>query len=205
MRAGMLCFSASPSGFTLLDVVDQQVEQRFFEAGRVRHQVPQLDRLPAVAFDPEVEVLVDVVIEIELAGFDLLHHRRPGEQLRDRSGPEQRLLGGNGNALFDVGESVGAREQQRVVLDDRDRRAGDVADRHGGGQHAVEECRGIFGRERHAALAGCGRVGERDCDGCGQRGKDDRQQAWCSCRIPCHRLFGFGALRRPVECQQQRA
>ena len=57
MRAGMPSLSAAPSGFTLADVLDQQIEQRFFEAGRVRQQVTQLDRCSAVTFDLEIEVI----------------------------------------------------------------------------------------------------------------------------------------------------
>ena len=118
------------------------------------------------------------------------------------AGPEQRLLGGNRNALFDVGESIAAREQHCIVLDDRDRRAGDVAHRHGRGQHAVEECRGIRGGERHGISA---RGASANALHDGQSGNDDATEVGCSCRNPLFTSFGFGALRRPIERQQQRA
>src|SRR6185312_3362695 len=61
---------------------------------------------------------VDVVIEIELAGAGQLHDGSPGEQFRDRAGPEQCLIRYDGNVFFNIRIAVAFRKQDRAVLDD---------------------------------------------------------------------------------------
>ena len=61
----------------------------------------QRDRLAVVVGNLEVEIRVDVRVEIQLALLDQLHRRRPGDQLADRTGPEQRAVRIDGRALLD--------------------------------------------------------------------------------------------------------
>ncbi len=86
-----------------------------------------------------LQVGVDVGVEVELALLDELHDRRPGEQLGDRAGPEQRLVRHDRDPLLAVGEAVALGEEQLAVLDHRDRRGRDVPRRQVGGHHAVDE------------------------------------------------------------------
>ena len=120
-----------------LAVEDQRLGH-FLEAGRMGHQLPRGDRLAVEGRDLEVEVLVDVGVEVDLAGLDLLHHGRPGEQLRDRAGTEQSLVGIDRRALVAIGIPEAARRQDLAVLDHRDHRAGDVARAQGVGHVAVQ-------------------------------------------------------------------
>ena len=59
--------------------------------------------LPCIGGNLEIEIAVDVGVEVELALLDLLHHRGPGEELRDRAGTEQGARGIDRRALRDVG------------------------------------------------------------------------------------------------------
>ena len=99
----------------------------------------------------ELEVLqigVHVRIEIELALLDQLHHRGPGEQLRRRAWPEQRLFRIDRNAFLDVRVAVTLREQQSAVLDHRDRRARDGLGVELDGHGAVDELGQLRGGKR---------------------------------------------------------
>src|SRR6185312_15613264 len=109
--------------------------------------------------------VVDVAVEIELVLLDQLHHRGPGEQLRDRADPEQRRRGRHRRARFEVGMTVTAREQHLAILHHDDRAAGDVAARQHVRNHAAEERREVV---------------------CGQR---MRRCRWC-CRRGCLRVWG---------------
>ena len=60
-----------------------QVLDRFLKARRMRHQVEHRHRLALVGRNLEIDVGVDVGIEVDLAGLDLLHQRGPGKQLGD--------------------------------------------------------------------------------------------------------------------------
>jgi hypothetical protein len=76
------------------------------EARRVRHEVAERDRLAEIWRDLEIEVVVDVAIQIELAQLHLLHHRCPSEELADRTGAEQRPLGIDRLSFLNIGVAV---------------------------------------------------------------------------------------------------
>ena len=101
------------------------------------HDLAQRDRLPLVRRNLEIEVGVDVLVEVELALFDLLHDRGPGDEFRHRSGAEQCPLGIDRRALVEVGIAKAARGQELAVLDHHHNGSGNVA--------AVQ-------RERHIAV-----------------------------------------------------
>lgn len=100
-------------------IVDDQVPQRpVFESRGMRQDVAQRDRLarPGVC-DPEaLEILVDVGVQVQLAAFDLLHHRNPGQQLRHRPGPEQGLVGIHRRTALEVLKAVAPGEYQLAVM-----------------------------------------------------------------------------------------
>src|SRR6185437_2628136 len=126
----------------------QQVARGVLEPRRVRHQVAQCDRLAEARRDLEIEVAVDVAVQVELVLLDQLHHRGPGEQLRDRADPEQRVCRRDRRAGLQVGIAVAVREQHLAVLHHHDRAAGDIAPRQHVRQQAAEECREIIGSQR---------------------------------------------------------
>ncbi len=51
-----------------------------FEPGSMGHDVAQSDRLREGGWNLEIEIIVDIPIQIELALLDLLHDRGPIEQ-----------------------------------------------------------------------------------------------------------------------------
>jgi hypothetical protein len=118
--------------------VEDELLDHFLEAGRVGHQLPRRHRLAVARRNLEVEIGVDVGVQVDLAGLDLLHHRGPGEQLRDRAGPEQGLVGIDRRMLVAVGVAEAARRQDLAVLDHGDHRAGNVARAQGVGHVAVQ-------------------------------------------------------------------
>src|SRR3546814_20079207 len=59
-----------------LGVAADQIADRFLEAGGVRHDVTQRDRLAVIGRNLEIEIGVDVLVEVELARLDLLHEDR---------------------------------------------------------------------------------------------------------------------------------
>ena len=115
------------------------------------HQLPHGHRLAVVRRHLEVEVLIDVGVEIDLARGDQLHDRRPGEQLRNGARAEQGLVGIDRPPGLDVRKTVAPFEQRLPVLDDDDDDAGDVGPLHLGWDHAVEIGGDILGRERMGA------------------------------------------------------
>ncbi len=129
-------------------VFGNQFLDLLLEARRVRHEVTHGDRLAVGARrNLEVEVLVDVGVEVDLALFDQLHDRGPGEQLRDRARTEQRLVRVDGQLLLDVRVAEALLQQDLAVLDDHDDAAGDVAARERVGQEAVEPGFEVLARE----------------------------------------------------------
>ena len=92
-------------------------------------------------------------VEIDLARLDELHDRGPGDELRDRPGPEQRQLRIDRRALGDVGIAVAALREHLPVLDDRDRGAGDVAGVQRVGKITVEPGIDVLRREFMSARA----------------------------------------------------
>ena len=59
------------------------------EACRMVHQLPHSDGDVPQAANPEIKIVVDVAIEVDVPLLDLLHHGFPCEQLRYRPEPEQ--------------------------------------------------------------------------------------------------------------------
>src|SRR3546814_8446239 len=71
----------------------------------------------------EIERGVDVLVEVELARLDLLHHRGPGKKLRHRTGAEQRCLGQDGRALGDIRIAITFLQHDLAAAHDDDDRA----------------------------------------------------------------------------------
>src|SRR5215469_10588256 len=90
------------------------------------HDLPQRDRLWISRRDFEIQVIIYIAIEVELALFDKLHHRSPGEELGNRSWTEQRAVGGDGLLLGKIGVAVALGEEHFAVFDNRDYCAGNI-------------------------------------------------------------------------------
>jgi hypothetical protein len=93
----------------------------------VGHGIPQGDGLAEGRRDLEVEVGVDVLVQVELALLDQLHHRGPGEQFGDRAGPKQRAVGIDQLLSFEVGVAIALLEEDLAVLDHHHHSAGDIS------------------------------------------------------------------------------
>ena len=85
---------------------NNQRANRFIEAGGVGHEIAQGDGFAVARRNLEIQIAVDVCVEVELALLDQLHHRRPGEQLGNGSGPEKSALGIDRFAGRDVGVTI---------------------------------------------------------------------------------------------------
>ena len=133
---------------------EQPDDRLVLESGRVRHEVRQRDRFREGLRNLQVfEVAVDVGIEVESTGGDLLHHRDPDEHLRHRADAEQRVR--SDLLMRDaVCLAVTSRHHYAAVANDRHRRA----DRPVGGDlrrhHAVDE---FLHRHRVVEPRGVGR------------------------------------------------
>ncbi len=128
-----------------------------FEPGGVSHQPAKRDRAVRPLRNPEVEVGVDVLVEVELALADELHHGRPGEQLADRARPENgvrldRRLGG------EVRIAIALHQDRLAVLHHGHDRTRDVAPAQGVGHEAIEPGFDV-GLVQDMAGAGLGRGG----------------------------------------------
>jgi hypothetical protein len=117
-----------------------EVLDRLLETRRVGHQVEGRDRLALVGRNLEVDIFVDVGVEVDLALLLLLHQRRPGEQLGDRSRAEQRRLGIDLGFLFEVGIAKAALGQHLAVLDHDHDCTRDIAPADRIWHEAVEPC-----------------------------------------------------------------
>ena len=150
-----------------LAVGGDEVARGVLEARGVRHQVAQRDRLALERRDPEIQVVVDVAVQVQLARLHQLHHRGPGEQLGRRADAERRVLRRRHGLLLQVVMAVAPGEDHLAVLDHRDHAAGHVAALQRERHQAVEEARQVLGGER-VRLHACtrGRSGGAAC-GCG--------------------------------------
>src|SRR6478735_6895713 len=104
----------------------------------MRHDVAHRDGLAVARRNLEIDVFVYVCIKVDLALLDQLHDRRPGEQLRNGTGPEEGRLRRYRLAIFYIGKAVALLGQDLAVLDDHDDCAGNVAASDGVGHEAVK-------------------------------------------------------------------
>ena len=119
-------------------VVGDQILQRFLETGRMGHQVTHGDGLAVIRRNLEIQIGIDVVVEVDLALFDELHHRRPGEQLGDRARPEQGGRRVDRRACGSIGVSVAFLHQHLPVFHHDHDGAGDIAARDRVGHETVQ-------------------------------------------------------------------
>ena len=140
---------------------EDDVLDRLFEARRVGHDLAQRDGLAVVLRNLEIEIRVDVPIQVQLALLDQLHRCRPRDQLADRAGPEERAVGIDGRALFDIGVSEAPRGEDLPILHDSHDGARDVSGAQCVGQEAVEPDVNVGFRERYRACSLALRVGRR--------------------------------------------
>src|SRR5206468_3168257 len=125
----------------LCRVVDDQIAAVLLEPRRVGHDVPERDRLLIGVGDLEVEILVDVGVETQLALLHELHDGCPREQLAGRADAKEGALGIDGGAMRDIGVAVAVGVEELAVLDDGDGRAGNVLVAKVRGHDAIEERR----------------------------------------------------------------
>ena len=115
-----------PQRSEVLGVADKELLRSFFEPCGVRHDVAQCNRLGISRRNPEIEIIVHVPIQVELALLFELHHGGPGKKLGNRSRAEQGIIDRYGRLLLDVGVSVPLREKHLSILHDRDHGAGNI-------------------------------------------------------------------------------
>ena len=108
-------------------IVVQEVLHHFFEPCRVGHDLAQGDGRAVTRRDTEIEVSVDVAIEIELVLLHQLHHCGPGNQLRNRTRPEQGAVWVDYRALCRIGIAKSAGRHDVPILDDHDHSPGNIA------------------------------------------------------------------------------
>ena len=159
-------------------IVTDQPFDLLFEARGVGHQLAHRHRFAIALGNREIEILVHVRVQIDAPLFDLLHHRSPGHQFGNRSGPEQRAIGIDRGPALHIREAETPLGQDVPILDHDDHRARDIAIAQRVGHEAVEP--GI-------------EIGFR--------------QFWCAVRsatyavgggsfgLGCGRQIGFGRLR----------
>ena len=125
------------------------------EAGPVRHELPQRDRLAGGIGRLELrEVLGHGRVEVQFAAFDQLHDADVGEQLGDRADAIDRfrrrrhLVGG-----VRIAEAPGP--DDGLVVHQGDREPGQLLVRHLTGNELVEcpDAGGVFFRRRNAGLS----------------------------------------------------
>ena len=90
------------------------------------HDVAQRGGLAKCWRNLEVEILVYVRVQIQLALLNLLHHRRPSERLRDGAWAEKRILRRHWRFLLGIGVAVAFLEENFSIFHDSDDGAGDV-------------------------------------------------------------------------------
>ena len=122
----------------------------------VRGEVAESDGRVANAaragVDLEVEILLNVRVEVELALLDELHHRDVGEELGDRAGTEGRDDGIDGRLLLEVGVTVALEDERLAVLIDGDGRAGNVVALELKREEAVEKSGDVLSGELRWSL-----------------------------------------------------
>jgi hypothetical protein len=121
---------------------DEQSLQDVLEARGVIHQVDDADRLlEALVWNVELvrEMVVDRIVELQLAALGKLHDRQPGEGLRDRAEAEQRFVRVNGMTRLDRVDAVTLHQQCFAVAHDGDLSACDPLLSHETADDSVDE------------------------------------------------------------------
>src|SRR6185437_3808041 len=95
-----------PQWEQLARLADEKIGDRVLEPRRMRHDIAQGDGFAEVRRYLEIQVVVDIAIEIELARLHELHHGGPGEELRYRAGTKERPIGDHRAARFGIGKAV---------------------------------------------------------------------------------------------------
>ena len=67
----------------VFDVFHEQLLHCFLKSGSMCHCIAQSNWLRIGRRNFEIEIVIHVTVKVELALFDQLHDRCPGEQLRD--------------------------------------------------------------------------------------------------------------------------
>ena len=110
-----------------LGIQGKDVLETLLKAAAVIHQIQQRDGLAAGRGDFEIQVVIDIAIQIELALLHQLHDRGPRKQLGRGADPGQDLLGVHGNLAGHIGVAVAGLEKDFAVFDDDDHGPGDIA------------------------------------------------------------------------------
>ena len=126
---------------------DDRVLQPFFKTGPVRHQLIERDGFAEGFGNPEIKVAIDVGVEVQLALFHQLHHRRPCDELGHRTRAHQRASRVHRHFARDIGIAIALGKQDLAVLHHRYDRARDIALFKRNGKHAVEPCFKVAGVE----------------------------------------------------------
>ncbi len=124
-----------------LGIVDDEVAKRtILESCRVRHYVPERDRLLESVTNLEVlEIRIDVGIEVQFPFLDELHDGEPGEQLGDGAGTEKGLIGVDRDLLFEILVAVALCKDEFAVSDNGDRAGRTVVVLHQGPHGPVDK------------------------------------------------------------------
>ena len=130
-----------------LGITADQMADRFFKARGVRHDIAQRHRLALEGRNLEIEIGVHILVEVELAGFDKLHHGGPGKQLGHRTGAEQRRRGINRLARRDICKAIALLQHRAAAAHHDDNRTGNLAARERIGHETVEPRLDIGGVE----------------------------------------------------------
>src|SRR5580700_3340447 len=75
-----MCLHVVPKRRQMSGIGNKKFLRGFFESGSMGHDVAQSDRLREGGRNLEIEIIVDIAIQIELALLDLLQDRGPIEQ-----------------------------------------------------------------------------------------------------------------------------
>ncbi len=143
-----------------LGVVADDVFQAFFEARAVVHQVAHGDRLVERRGNLEVQVVVDIAVQVDLALLDQLHHGHPGEQLGGGAGAHHARFRVHRDFRGNVGHAVAFLQQHLAVLDHDHDGAGDVAGLERVRNAAIKPGGEVGGFKR----LGAGRAGQHRAD-----------------------------------------
>ena len=113
----------------------KQLADRFLKPRRMRHDVAHREARRNL----EVQILVDVMIQIELALLNHLHHARPDKQLRDRAWPKERRIRTHALLRRHVGIAVALLNNHPAILDHRHHGSSNAAPFNGRRNQSVKK------------------------------------------------------------------